>query len=133
VRPRRLIGASGRPLNFTVRFRERQSVPDDTEFSLDDLPPDAEEEARYAALTQQQRLLIDQLLLARSSNTWQKMARIVATAMLDVPSDLADLSYGYFAQRLRHFVATGQLEARGNLSVMRHCELRLRSPSGRET
>jgi hypothetical protein len=103
-------------------------VPDDTEFSLGDPPPDAEEQARYAALTKQQRLLIDQVLLGRSSDTWQKMARIVATTMLDMPPELADISHGYFAERLRHFVATGQLEARGALSVMRYCEIRLRSP-----
>ena len=108
-------------------------MPDDTEFTLDDPPPDASEQARYSALTQQQRDLIDALLLGHSSETWQKMARIVATAMLEVPGDLVGISDACFAQRLRHFVATGQLEARGNLSVMRYCELRLGSPSARET
>jgi hypothetical protein len=108
-------------------------VPDDTEFSPDDPPPDATELARYAALTQPQRVLIDALLLGHSSGTWQKMARIVADTMSKVPPDLADVSYGYFTQRLRHMVAAGLLEARGNVSIMRYCELRLRSPSGRET
>jgi hypothetical protein len=108
-------------------------VPEDTEFSPDDPPPDAKELARYAELTHPQRVLIDALLLGHSSETWQKMARIVAETMNKVPPNLADVSYGYFTQRLRYLVGAGQLEARGNVAVMRYCELRLRSPSGRET
>jgi hypothetical protein len=122
-----------RPLNFTVRFREGKAVPDDVQFSFEDPPPSAEERARYEALTEAQRLQIDALLVRHASDTWQKMARIVASAMNELPPELADVSHSYFTGRLRHFVTVGQLEARGNFSVMRYCELRLRSSSGRET
>jgi hypothetical protein len=59
------------------------------------------------------------------------MARIIATTMLEVPADLSDLSDVYFAERLRHLVAAGNLEAQGYLLAMRYCELRL--SSARET
>jgi len=108
-------------------------MPDDIRISVDDPPPSAEERARYAALTQPQRLLIDRLLLRHCSESWKKMARIVAGAMLAIPSDLAGITDACFAERLRHFVAEGQLEARGNVSAMQYCELRLPRSSGRET
>jgi hypothetical protein len=106
-------------------------VPRDPDFTLDDPPPTPEESARNAALTEDQRRLIDTLLLKNASDTWRKMARIIASAMLEVPVELKDISDSYFAGRLRDLVATGQLESRGHLAVMRHCELRLRN--ARET
>jgi hypothetical protein len=106
-------------------------VARDPDFTLDDPPPTPEESARNAALTEDQRRLIDTLLLKNSSDTWRKMARIIASAMLEVPVELKDISDSYFAGRLRDLVATGQLEPRGHLAVMGYCELRLRN--ARET
>jgi hypothetical protein len=100
-------------------------MPHDPEFTIDDLPPSPEETARHAALTNDQRREIDALLLKNSSGTWQKMARIIASTMLEVAPELRDVSDNYFAGRLRHLVAVGQLEARGYLAAMRYSELRL--------
>jgi hypothetical protein len=106
-------------------------VPHDPEFTIDDLPPTPEQRTRHAALTEDQRQEIDALLLKNSSDSWQKMARIIASTMLQVPLELRDVSDNYFAGRLRHLVAAGQLESRGYLAAMRYSELRL--SNARET
>jgi uncharacterized protein DUF3658 len=121
-----LCGPSTSPLGSAS-----SAVPHDPEFTLDDPPPTPGESARNAALTEDQRRLIDTLLLKNSSVTWRKMARIIASAMLEVPAELRDISDSYFAGRLRQLVGTGQLESRGYLAAMRYCELRLRN--ARET
>jgi hypothetical protein len=105
--------------------------------SIDDMncdPPPSKEDAEWiSALTDAQRTRIDVTLLRNASTQWQKMARIVAMTMSDVASDMDDVPYIYCADRLRHFVALGQLEFQGDLRIMRFCELRIAQASERGT
>lgn len=68
----------------------------------------------------------DPLILAGTSQTWQKMAMIVGRALSQFWSDeiyqTGDL---FLSARVRALVEAGQLEWHGDLTKMRECELRL--------
>ena len=98
------------------------------EFNLDDDPPSAEEMALVRQAGMDTRKRLDEALLRSASYSWRKMARLVADAMTEMKSDLPEVSDSYYSYRLRELVASGRLEARGRLSIMRFCELRLLGP-----
>ena len=96
------------------------------EFNLDDELPSVEEVELVRQAGTDTRNRLDQALLRSASNSWRKMARLVADAMTEMESALPGVSDSYYSYRLRELVASGRLEARGKLSIMRFCELRLR-------
>lgn len=52
---------------------------------------------------------------------------VVAIAMDAYPDQYYDIPAIFYGQRVRELVATGQLEAQGNLRRMRFSEVRLKS------
>jgi hypothetical protein len=69
---------------------------------------------------------IDILLLANSSNNWQKVARVVGTSMQQVnQKDRVNKDDLYFAKRVEIIVNKGLLEYEGDLADMRNWEIRL--------
>ena len=95
-------------------------------FEITDEPPTPEELAIVRDAGPETREKLDAALLRSASKTWRKMARLVADAMIEMEPTLPTVSYAYYGHRLRQLVETGILESRGELSVMRFCELRLR-------
>lgn len=109
---------------LVVQFRdldtERPEGPPDTKL-------DEDQQATVAALTEEQIALIDARLMAECSTSWQKMARVAIPLVLEPPEGIAELPYGYLAQRVQALVASGRLESQGNLDYMRFSEVRLPS------
>jgi hypothetical protein len=69
----------------------------------------------------------DDLILGIASHEWQPMALIVGAAMCDSVDQEGLYQVGDFllASRARTLAKSGALEWRGDLSVMRGCEIRL--------
>lgn len=69
---------------------------------------------------------IDLLLLANSSLTWQKVAKVVGISMLQFnKQERENKDDIYFAKRVKSLINKGLLECKGDLSNMRNCEIRL--------
>lgn len=90
-----------------------------------DGPMTAEEQAAAAALTPEQIARIDHELLAAAGSRFRKVAFVVGTALLKLCAELPTIVDLYYAQRVAHLVATGQLEVQGSLDRMRYSEVRL--------
>jgi len=67
---------------------------------------------------------IDQALFAKTSQTWRKVARVVGTTIVEAPDRAERIPDIYYSQRIRHLVKQGLLEAQGDLTSMRYCEVR---------
>jgi hypothetical protein len=93
-------------------------------FDYSDPPLTAEERTKVSALTTTQVKAIDDALIRHVSENWRKMARVVASAMLDLGGIIPSIPDGYFAERLRELVRNGVLESQGDLETMRYCEVR---------
>jgi len=85
------------------------------------------ESERVAGLSPEQLELIDTALLAQVSTDWRKVARIVGTAMLSMPSRPKGVPDVFFAKRVVLLVEAGRLESQGDLRRMGFSEVRLRS------
>lgn len=96
----------------------------DDEFDPRDPPPTAEDLAMIASAPREVVAKLDKALMDATSKDWRKMARLVGDAMLELDSVLPELSDSYYAYRLRSFIEAGALEARGDVSIMRFCEIR---------
>ncbi|MEP6848762.1 MAG: DUF3658 domain-containing protein [Acidobacteriota bacterium] len=90
----------------------------------DDEPLTPEEQARVDLLTADEIQAIDEAILANSSHQFRKIARVVGGSMSLFP-DQRGIPDIFYADRVRHLVATGDLEAEGYLPAMGFCEVRL--------
>jgi hypothetical protein len=75
---------------------------------------------------------IDNALVAHTCGSWRKVARVVGTTMLELPTREPGIPDVFYAHRIRQLVAQGLLEAQGDLSRMRASEVR-RPPETDET
>ncbi len=70
--------------------------------------------------------MIDKALLANCGQRWRKVAAIVGFTITDENLQRFDgVPDIYYAQRVRAFVESGDLESSGNLDYMRYSEVRL--------
>jgi hypothetical protein len=90
-----------------------------------DPPLDARQAMLVARLTQQELQEIDRMLLQQSAHSFRKVARVVGSTMIALPSRIPGIPDVYYAQRVRNLVALGLLESQGNLACMRQGEVRL--------
>ncbi len=92
-------------------------------------PPDTlmndEEQAVANRLTPSEVERIDEALLSDCVSSFRKVARVIATALEQMPEQLDKVSVGYFAQRVIAMVDAGKLESQGNLEHIRFSEVRL--------
>jgi hypothetical protein len=88
--------------------------------------PEAEAKARLLTAADLQR--IDDCLLSHASDRWQKVARIIGLAMRDLDRQLPYLPDGSYTLRIKHLVASGAIEAVGDLNRIRYSEVRLTGP-----
>jgi len=68
---------------------------------------------------------IDAELLVHANDRPRKVAMLVGLAMSNPAVSVRGLPDLYYAERVRHLVKIGALEARGNLRSMRHSEVKL--------
>lgn len=95
----------------------------------DDPPLDAAALEAVAALGEHDLLAIDAALLASVNEQWQKLAFVVAEAMLAYPDRYFDIPDLFYAERVKSLVSRGVIEARGRLARMRFSEIRRRCPA----
>lgn len=100
---------------------------------------DSEQESE---LTPNQRCLIGQLsdtdiqvientLLAQTSDKWQKVAKVVGMAMAKLPNRIKGIPDVYYSERVHIPVQEGLLVSKGDLICMRYSEVR--QPGDNET
>ena len=92
-----------------------------------DPPLTPEQRAQVECLSTGDVRKIDEALLSNTSHRWCKVAMIVGTTMGDKEERFPEVPDIYYAQRIRHLVEKGILEAQGYLPNMRYAEVRLRS------
>ena len=92
-----------------------------------DPPLTPEQALRVSRLRQEDLWEIDRVLLAQSTTTWRKLARIVGMTIGELSERFPNIPDVYYAQRVRRLVAVGELESQGNLEFMRFSEVRLPS------
>ncbi|WP_353396750.1 DUF3658 domain-containing protein [Hydrogenophaga sp. 5NK40-0174] len=80
----------------------------------------AEHETWVRSLGAEEVARIDAQLLDACSDQWRQAARLAGTAVASWP----DLPISFFAARLQALARQGKLEARGDLSLMLHSEVR---------
>lgn len=96
---------------------------------LPDPPLTAEQRARASALSEAELQSIDQALLRQVSEDWRKIARVVGFAMGEPSVRSRGLPDIFYAERVRHLVAAGVLEAAGDVRAMGLGEVRF--PGGK--
>ena len=90
----------------------------------------------FPKLTAEQRIMvgrlseanisrIDQTLLSNASTQWSRIDRIVLTTMIDLDNGLG-LPNIYFVERIEHLVQEGLLESKGEVTLTRFSEVRLK-------
>ncbi len=82
-----------------------------------DPPLTPEQALRVSRLRQEDLWEMDRVLLAQSTPTWRKLARIVGMTIGELSERFPNIPDVYYAQRVRHLVAVGKLESQGNLAV----------------
>ena len=68
---------------------------------------------------------IDKALMSHSAGNWQKVAMVVVGAMYAYPDKFEEIPDFFYGQRISALIASGHLEADGDVSDMRHSEIRI--------
>jgi hypothetical protein len=90
--------------------------------------PSPEEEAEIQKLTASDLQRIDDCLLSHVSIRQQKVARVIASAMIgSLGEQFPRIPDVFYSQRIKHLVEQGAIEAFGSLDRMRYSEIRLKS------
>ena len=82
-------------------------------------------------LTEEEVQTIDNALLSNTGERWRKVAMVVGTTMMELPSRVEGIPDIYYSKRVQKLVIDGLLESQGDLSRMRYSEVR--RPGGNET
>ena len=69
--------------------------------------------------------MIDLTLLNHATNNWRKVAMIVGFTMTDLSDTFPGVSDLFYGNRVALLVEQGKLISQGDLSQMRHSEVRL--------
>jgi hypothetical protein len=107
-----------------MSFIQRSTMTAMAHDAVPDPPLNTEQALRVSRLTQEDLWEMDRVLLAQASQSWRKVARIVAMTIGELSERFPDVPDIYYAQRVRHLVEVGQLESQGNLAYMRYSEVR---------
>ena len=86
---------------------------------------DAVELKLTAALQPDQVQSIGAALLNACDHHWRKVAWVVGTVMGNMLGRVSGIPDSFYANRVAELVALGRLEAQGDLTRMRDCEVRL--------
>lgn len=93
----------------------------------DELPvsPEDEEQALASELGAEGLNKIDRAIVGSSKSNWLKVARVIHDAMKIGGFPLSDATVDLHARRVMEVVASGALEAQGNLKKPRFSEVRV--------
>ena len=126
------IGKLGHSIGLLTQFQEQifiqnpQLRPDPPSDRIPD-PEMTEGQLKIVStLTAKQINEIDDFLIARVTTRWQKVAKVVATTMNDLPFRVKGLPDIFYARRVEKLVEHGVFESQGNLKMMRYSEVRLK-------
>lgn len=86
---------------------------------------DAAELEIVSRLAEADLAFIDKTLLASATSSWQKVARLIGTALVTLNSRLPGIPLGFYAQRVAALAQAGMLLARGDLGFIRLGEVRV--------
>ena len=92
---------------------------------LEDPELTSEQKALVSQLSESQINAIDSALLSVACNQWRKVARVIGTAMNNLPNKVNGIPDIFYAQRVATLVLEGKLVAQGNLKRMRYSEVKL--------
>jgi hypothetical protein len=70
---------------------------------------------------------LDTLIFSALAQTWRKTARIVGSTFEQCEARSFPVSLEVIAARIQALAEAGKIEGKGNLSMWRHSEVRLRS------
>ena len=91
----------------------------------EDDEPSAEELALIRAVTPDQAIAVDNLLVAACTTRWRKVAAVVGVSLDEYDRQFPELPYVYMQLRLLSLVQRGVLEAQGDIMAIRQSEVRL--------
>lgn len=100
---------------------------DENEF---DRPMSAAHRERVSRLTPEEVAQIDAALLSAAGARFQKVAMVVASAMIKLETSTRRVPDLFYSERVRHLVETGVLESVGDLRRMCFSEVRVPTDSG---
>jgi hypothetical protein len=83
------------------------------------------EAAAFAKLTPEDKIAIDDGIIASALHRWQKVAMVVSIAEQKLRGRYPQFSYVLYAKRIGLLAKQGRLESQGNLCYMRFSEVRL--------
>lgn len=84
--------------------------------------PSTSEGTQALSLTAADLQRIDECLLSNTSLEWQKVARVIGSTMAVLGPQFPNV---FYAERIRHLVEAGAMEAVGDLNRIRYSEVRL--------
>lgn len=87
--------------------------------------PSTSEGTQALSLTAADLQRIDECLLSNTSLEWQKVARVIGSTMAVLGPQFPNVPDVFYAERIRHLVEAGAMEAVGDLNRIRYSEVRL--------
>src|SRR5690606_25870800 len=91
---------------------------------------DDSQEAREAIerLRESDLVKIDQLILASLDRSWKKAGFVTAGVLIAAPDEYEEIPEAFYALRIRVLAEASRIEVKGDLDVLKACEIRLASP-----
>ena len=87
-------------------------------------PMTLEQRARVRQFSEAEILAIDDILYSETSSRWQKVAMVVAGAMISLDGKIENIPNAYYLERIQLFIDSGKLESQGNIWRMRFSEIK---------
>ncbi len=81
-------------------------------------------------LQEQDLVKIDQLILSSLDGTWKKAGFVTTGVLLAAPDEYEDIPEAFYALRIRSLADASRIDVKGDLDVLKTCEIRLSSASG---
>ncbi|WP_282278458.1 DUF3658 domain-containing protein [Stenotrophomonas sp. PS02297] len=93
---------------------------------------DDSQEAREAIerLQEPDLVKIDGLILSSLDRAWKKAGFVTAGVLIAAPDEYEDIPEAYYASRIRALAHASRIEVKGDLEVLKTCEIRLSTASG---
>lgn len=88
---------------------------------------DDSQEGREAIerLQEQDLVKIDQAILASLDRSWKKAGFVTAGVLIAAPDEYEDIPEAFYALRIRALADGSRIEVKGDLDVLKTCEIRL--------
>ena len=81
-------------------------------------------------LQEKDLLKIDQAILLALDRTWKNAGFVTAGVLIAAPDEYEDIPEAFYALRIRSLADDSRIEVKGDLEVLKTCEIRLSSAPG---